>query len=81
MQPEEKEMLEKTLKLAEENNEMLHSIRRGLFWAKVMRMIYWIIIIGIAVGAFYFITPYIDSALETYGDVKGTVEDFGDLLQ
>ena len=41
MQPEEKEMLKKTLELAQENNKMLYSIRRGMMWGRVMRVIYW----------------------------------------
>jgi hypothetical protein len=80
MQPEEKEILKKTLELAEENNKMLHSIRRNMFWGRVMNIVYWIIIIGAAVGVYYYITPYIDSAVNAYGNMKGDLKSFGDLF-
>ncbi|MEK7116839.1 MAG: hypothetical protein AAB837_01580 [Patescibacteria group bacterium] len=81
MQPEEKEMLKKTLELAQENNNILHSIRRGMFWGRVMRVVYWVIIIGVAIGAYYYITPYIDSAVGAYGDMKGDLKNFSDLFK
>lgn len=80
MQPEEREMLKKTLELTQENNKMLHSIRRGMFWSRVMRIVYWVVIIGVAVGAYYYIAPYIDSAIGAYGNVKGDLKSFGDLF-
>jgi hypothetical protein len=32
--------------------------------------LYWIVIIGTAIGAFYFIQPYIDSLTNIYGDIR-----------
>jgi hypothetical protein len=81
MQPEEKEMLKKTLELAQENNSMLHSIRRSMRLGRIMKVIYWVIIIGIAIGAYYYVTPYIDSAVNGYGNVKGDIKSFGDLFK
>ena len=73
-------MLKKTLELAQDNNKMLHSIRRGMFWGKVVRVIYWVVIIGAAVGVYYYINPYIDSAISAYGNVKGDLKSFGSML-
>ena len=81
MIPEERELLRKTLELAQENNKMLHSIRRGMFWGRIMRVVYWIIILGAAVGIYYYIEPYIDGAVNAYGDVKGDLKSFGDLFR
>lgn len=81
MTPEEREIIKKTLELAEENNQMLHSIRRGMFWSRVVRTIYWVVIIGVAIGAFYYLTPYIDSAVNAYGSVKGDLQNFSSLLK
>jgi hypothetical protein len=60
MTPEERSLLERTHALAEENNKMLRSIKRSGRIAVILRALYWLIIIGISVGAFYFIQPYID---------------------
>ena len=74
-------MLKKTLELAQDNNKMLHSIRRGMFWGKVVRVIYWVVIIGAAVGVYYYINPYIDSAISAYGNVKGDLKSFGSMFK
>ena len=81
MQPEEKEMLKKTLELAQENNKMLHSIQRSMVWGRIMKVIYWIVIIGVAIGAYYYIQPYIDSAVNAYSDVKGDLKSFGSMFK
>lgn len=60
MSPEDRSLLEKTYKLAEENNIILMSIRRSNRISMAVRAIYWIVIIGLSVGALYFIQPYID---------------------
>jgi uncharacterized membrane protein len=80
MTPEEKEMLRKALELSQENNDMLHSIRRGMFWGRVIRIVYWAIIIGAAIGIFYYISPYLDSIINAYGNVKGDLRNFGNFL-
>jgi len=80
MQPEEKEMLKKSLELSQDNNKMLHAIRRGMFWGRIMRIIYWVVIIGAAIGAYYYIEPYLNGAIDAYGDVKGDLQNFGDLF-
>ncbi len=81
MTPEEREMLKKTLELSQENNSMLYSIKRGMFWGRVMRVVYWIVILGAAVGVYYYITPYIDNAVNAYGNVKIDLRSFADLFK
>lgn len=80
MNPEEKEMLKKTLELSQENNKMLHTIRRGMFWGRIMRVVYWIVIIGAAIGVYYYIEPYLNGAIDAYGNVKGDLQSFRDLF-
>ena len=67
MTPEEKSLLERTYKLAEENNAMLHSIKRSARISNVMKIVYWVIIIGSGFGAFYFFQSYIDSLRGAFG--------------
>jgi len=80
MTPEEREMLKRTLELSQENNKILHGIRRSMFWGRVTRIVYWVIIVGAAVGVYYYITPYIDSAVGAYGNVKMDLRSFVDLF-
>ena len=46
-----------------------------MFWGRVMRYVYWAILLGAAVGAYYFIEPYVDQMLEVYGGVKGSINN------
>ncbi|MFA6324754.1 MAG: hypothetical protein WCX46_00805 [Candidatus Paceibacterota bacterium] len=60
MDPESKKLLQDTFDLVKENNLMINKVRRTQNIATFSRIAYWVIIIGIAVGAFYFIQPFID---------------------
>jgi hypothetical protein len=77
MDPESKKLLEETLELEQENNEILHSMKRSMTWARVMSVVYWLIIIGISIGAFYFIQPYIDQVVKTYGSFSNLIRNLG----
>jgi hypothetical protein len=50
-------------------------------WGRIARYIYWVFIIGAAVGLYYYIEPYIDVAIGAYGGVKGDIRSFGDLFK
>lgn len=73
MTPEERSLLERTYKLAEENNEMLRKIRRINRLSFAMRVLYWAVIIGLAVGALYFIQPYVDAVIGAYSDLSSII--------
>lgn len=75
-----KEMLRKNLELSAENNKMLHSIKRGILLSRIMRIVYWVIILGVGVGIYYYIEPYVDSAIGAYGDVKGDLQGFKEVF-
>jgi hypothetical protein len=67
MSPEERSLLERTYKITEENNEILRSIRRGNRWSMAIKATYWIVIIGLSIGAFYFVQPYIEFMTSALG--------------
>jgi hypothetical protein len=71
MSPEDRSLLESTHRLAQENNKILHSIRRNNRYATIFKVVYWVIIIGVSLGAFYFIQPYVESILNVYRGVQG----------
>ena len=76
MDPESQKLLEENLALSKENNEMLHSIRRSMRMARFMSILYWVFIIGSAVGAFYLIQPYIEQLREVYSGANSVLEGF-----
>lgn len=75
MTPEERSLLERTHKLAEENNNMLRSIRRSTRFGTIMRVLYWVIILALSFGAYYFIQPYLQTMLGAYGQLQGSLQE------
>lgn len=75
MDQEDKNTLRKVLELEQKNNKMLLSIKQSMMWGRIFRYAYWIVIIGAAVGAYYYIQPYIDGLIEAYGGFKGDIQN------
>lgn len=85
MDPETKELLENILSIEKDNNDMLHKIRgfqkRQTFW----QILKYLLIIGIALGSFYFLEPYLNKVVDMYNSVSKTQQklnntSFQDLL-
>ena len=76
MNSEEREILERTLRISEENNKILKSMRRAGRLATVFRVFYWLVIIGLGFGAYYFIEPYVDQFKTVYTQFNGMVKTF-----
>lgn len=74
MTPEEKSLLERTYKLVQENNEMIRSMRRMARVSGLFRAAYWIVIIGLSFGAYYFIQPYLETMLGIVGGAQSNIE-------
>lgn len=86
MDPESKKLLEENLALTKENNNMLRHIRRVQRWGTIWLALKVVIIVGIALGSFYFLEPYINKIKDTWGFMNGveqqenstSVQDFLD---
>ncbi len=88
MTPEEKRLLEETHALSEENNRILKKIRRASLVSTIVRLSYWVIIIGLSFGAYYFIQPYIeqlgivyDGAQKNVSEVQTVTNGFSNFLK
>ncbi len=91
MTPEEKALLLKTAETVKENNTMLRKMRRGARVRAVLHLFYWLVIIGLSFGAYYFLEPYIAQIEKIYSGLRGDIDnvrgtadalgDFGKLLQ
>ncbi|MBI2046513.1 MAG: hypothetical protein HYT28_03805 [Parcubacteria group bacterium] len=71
MDPEAQKLLKQNLLLSEENNKILKRLQSNMRWGRFMHAVYWIIIIGSAFGAYYFVQPYIDQIIQMYGKLQG----------
>ena len=70
MSPEEKELLERTMKLSEENNQILCKIERRSRWAILWGFIKVAVIIVPLVIGYLYLQPFLDQALENFNSVK-----------
>ena len=75
MTPEERQLLIQTSRLVEENNKILRKMHRAALWGRIFHFLYWVAIIGLSVGAYYFIQPYVDQLQQTYGCIKQDVSN------
>lgn len=84
MSPEERQILIQTHRMVEENNQLIRKMRRAALWGRLWHILYWVIIIGASLGAYYFIQPYVEQVQGVYGglkqdltNVRGTVNEVG----
>ena len=61
MDDETKKLLQTIAEGTQENNTLLRKMYRSIVWGRIFRIGYWLIIIGLALGAFYVIQPYIEA--------------------
>jgi hypothetical protein len=81
MSPEERALLNKSVELAEDNHRMLKALHRSMRTRRIMSIIYWVLIIGSTVGAWYFVQPYVDQVISTYTGAKSNFENFSDFFK
>jgi len=71
MEQEDRKLLLEAVSLAEENNKMLKKIRgvqkREAIWSALKL----IVIVGIALGSFYYIEPYLNKMIDIYSSITG----------
>ena len=81
MDPEMRIMVRDLLELTKENNAMLHKMHRGLFWGRVFSLFYWLIVAGGFVASYYYLEPYINSAISTYEKVSTGAQKSNTMMQ
>ncbi|HCB35659.1 MAG TPA: hypothetical protein DEP25_03395 [Candidatus Taylorbacteria bacterium] len=74
MTPEERQLLIQTHRMVEENNALLRKMRRSAIMGRVIHLLYWAVIIGLSVGAYYIFQPYVEQIKGVYDGFKGNVE-------
>ena len=66
MDTELKALLEENLKISQENNVLLKKLRKSARIASITRALYWVVIIGLTVGSFYYLEPYLNKVKSIY---------------
>jgi cell division protein FtsL len=75
MTPEEKSLLERTYKLAEDNNSILHSMRRTHRMGIALKVTYWAIIISVSFGLIYYLQPYFESLVDVIKKAEQVINE------
>ncbi len=57
--------------LTVENQRMIRSVYKRMRFSGIITAIKWVIIIGITLGAFYYIQPVFEAVLKTYESIGG----------
>ncbi len=73
-------MLEETLALVKENNEMLKKVRGIQKWNLFFKIFYWILIVGVSVGTFYFLQPFVEQLQNTVKETNSSFQKLKDLV-
>ena len=70
MDPEQKQMLEKLLAITEQNNKILRRMHRHALWNSFFNVLYWAVIVGLAIWSFNMIQPYLGIMGNLMGKAK-----------
>ncbi len=73
MDTKEEKLLEEMYKIEKENNEMLHTLYRNMWWGRAFRIFYWTLIILLMIGSYYYAQSYRESLLKTYSSVTSMI--------
>jgi hypothetical protein len=67
-------------KILLENNRILHKLLSAQRWATFWSILRWLIIIGLSLGAYYYLQPYLDKLLATYSQIANQIPELKGLL-
>jgi hypothetical protein len=68
--------LQKILQQSEENYAVLKKLQRAERMRTIFRVLYWLIVVLIALGSYYVIQPYINSVKDLTGSIPGVSSFF-----
>ena len=73
-------LVRENLALSQENHRLLKKLYNQMRISRAVTSLYWLVIIGSAFGAYYFLQPYLETLMSTYEKVKSTLENPSSLL-
>lgn len=74
LDPEIEDLLRENIKVSKENNELLHKIWSDVKYKRVLKFLYWAILIALTLGAYYYIQPIVEGITGSYGSIKGGID-------
>jgi hypothetical protein len=77
---ENQSLLRKNLEISQNNEKKIKKIQSHIRRMMFAKYIYWIIIIAVTGSALYLSQPYINDAVDTYNNVKDTVNQSTEII-
>lgn len=70
-----KELVRQSIALSQENNKMLHAMRRSSRWSFILRILWWLTIFGVSSAVYYYyLAPYVMQLLNLYQSAQHAIE-------
>jgi hypothetical protein len=80
MNPDEKDLLDRTYRLTRENNKMLRAMRRNAFIGMIFRILFVALALGVPIWLYFnYLAPTMGSLLQIYGQQSGAGFNFEDI--
>lgn len=65
-----KQLVRQNIALTEENNKMLHGMRRSAWVSRGIRLLWIAAIVASSVYAYWYVQPYLAQILDFYGNLQ-----------
>ena len=72
MDLETSQLLRRLTELTEENNKILLKIQSKARWAMFFSIVKWTLFIGLTIGSYFVVQPYIDQTMQLYKTIQST---------
>ena len=73
MNPDDGKMLRETYRLSQENNKMLHKMRRSAFWGGLIKFFIYVALLGIPIWLYLtYLMPVLQNINTAVNKVQGT---------
>jgi len=73
-----KKLLKRNLEISEESSKIIKKIHGVQKTGRILKISKWVLVIALALGAYYYIQPFMETFWETVGQIK---EDFSSLKE
>lgn len=75
MEPGDKALLREIAEQTADNNRLLRKLVAAQRWAQLLVLLKWVIILGVAFGAYYYLQPLVEQVIETYRALGVSIPD------
>ncbi|NOY35326.1 MAG: hypothetical protein GXP44_00080 [bacterium] len=70
----EKELMRKNLEVSQESLKLLKKMHRARMVGGTLKVFKWMIIIGISLGSYYYVEPYLRPMIDAVGGITSGAE-------